>query len=207
MEGIRFTTKELSRKTWPDYERFFHRNGRGSCGCMLYPRGRHLPAPAGAGRLNGAGGPDRSGKHFPTRDLRRSQNLSEMKQLVERDRAHGILVYASGEVVGWCQFGRVEDLPIEPSGQILDWLLASDPATEWRITCFLTLPEYRRQGVATLALATAVQAIRKRGGGWIEATPETAPHTGTMAMFQRLGFMPPKRGATGGTTVVMRLHA
>ncbi len=249
MEPVRFTTKELSRKTWPDYERFFQRNGRGHCGCMLYPRGRPLSAPRGTS----PGDPDTGGKQLPSRDLRPAQSLSELRDLVERDRAHGILVYGGGEVVGWCQYGRVEDLPVAPSKRTPAWMLAADPTSDWRITCFITLLEFRRRGVATLALAVAVQSIRQRGGGWIEARPvvhchydpelgkarrtygpksrqvaehlelwpvqnvprvgwvraaeaggRTAPHRGTMSMFDRLGFT--VAGRDGDTGVLMRLH-
>lgn len=254
MPDIRFTTEELSKKTWPDYEQFFHRNGRGDCGCMLYPRGRPLSAPRDTGTLGmGATGASLGGKQLPSRDLHRAQSLSEMKELVERGRAHGILVYAGGEVVGWCQYGRVEDLPIEPNRRTPAWMLAADPTSDWRITCFLTLLNYRRRGVASLALAVAVQSIRQRGGGWIEARPvvhchydpelgrarrtygprsrevaehlelwpvqnvprvgwvraaeageRSAPHRGTMSMFERLGFT--VAGRDGETAVLMRLH-
>jgi hypothetical protein len=36
--------------------------------------------------------------------------------------------------------------------------------------------EYRRQGVASIALAAAVEVVCKRGGGWIEATPRALGH-------------------------------
>ena len=55
-------------------------------------------------------------------------------------------------------------------------LVAADVTSDWRITCFLTLPEHRRKGVATLALAVAVQSIRRSGGGWIEARPVVHCH-------------------------------
>lgn len=234
---VRFTTKELSTKTWPDFEQFFSRNGRGSCACMLYQRGRHL-----------------SEKKFPSRDERRVEGLREKKELVEQGRAHGILVYADGEPVGWCQYGPVDELPIVRTSRTAEWLLVSDPSSLWRITCFLTLMGYRQQGVASIALGAVVEAVRERGGGWIEATPmvfchydpdlpklrrtyrwgspevkehlertwperdipglgrvtaaevtpKTAPHLGTMSMFERLGFTPTKRRGQDG--VVMHLH-
>jgi len=41
----------------------------------------------------------------------------------------------------------------------------------WRVTCFVVDPRYRRQGVAGLALRAALDAIRRQGGGIVEAYP------------------------------------
>jgi hypothetical protein len=51
-----------------------------------------------------------------------------------------------------------------------------DPTSKWRIPCFVTHKAHRRQGVASLALAAAVEAIRRAGGGWVEATPIVTSH-------------------------------
>jgi hypothetical protein len=48
--------------------------------------------------------------------------------------------------------------------------------------------DYRRQGVASTALAAAVAAIKKRGGGWIEATPMAFPHEDPMVRRLRRAF-------------------
>ena len=170
-----FRTKELSRRTWPDFEAF-HSSVHG-CGCMLYLRGRHLsPAAVTAEeRAKLLGAPDRSKKSFPHHDWWMAQNLAEMKDLVWSGRAHGILVYAGKEPVGWCQYGRADEMPVEPTRKTPPERLARDPSSEWRITCLTTRRDYRRQGVATIALAAAVEAIRKSGGGWIESTPVAYP--------------------------------
>jgi GNAT superfamily N-acetyltransferase len=153
-QSITFTTKELSERTWPDFEDFFCRNGRTSCACMLYQRGCHLKP-----------------RDFPSREEWRGQSLRDKRRLVEEDSAHGILVYKDGEPVGWCQYGPVEELPLVRGRRTSARLLPRDPTSRWRITCFLTLMPYRRQGVADVALAAAVEAVRRRGGGWIEAIP------------------------------------
>jgi ribosomal protein S18 acetylase RimI-like enzyme len=51
-----------------------------------------------------------------------------------------------------------------------------DPRAHWRITCFVTRKDHRRRGVATIALAAALNAIAARGGGWIEAAPIVAAY-------------------------------
>jgi ribosomal protein S18 acetylase RimI-like enzyme len=154
-----FTTKELSKQTWPDFERFFSRNGRTYCACMLYQRGGHLNA-----------------QNFPSRDEWRTQSLRDKHRLVDKGKAHGILVYAGDESVGWCQFGPVKELPLVRKSRTSARLLPRKADSQWRITCFVTLMEYRGRGIASTALAAAVEAIRKRGGGWVEATPMVLGH-------------------------------
>ena len=158
---MQFTTKELSKRTWADFEHYFSRVGSGWCACMLHLRGGHLANTA---------------RDYPRREDRLAQNLSEMKERVWQGHANGILVYAGEEPIGWCQFGLVTDLPLAPTTKTHRSLLARDPTSQWRITCFLTDIKYRRQGVAGLALAAAVDAIRARGGGWVEATPIAFSH-------------------------------
>lgn len=175
--AVRFTTRELSVRTLPDFEQFFSQVH--GCACTVYYLGRHLPPVARTAkeRAEILGAPDRSRKHFPHQELKRAQELSVVSDLVRRRKAHGILVYADGEPVGWCQFGRVENPPADVDGLPL-----------WRINCFTTRMDYRRQGVATKALAAAVAAIRKRGGGWIEARPMVFPHHDPMLPKLRRTF-------------------
>lgn len=154
-EVPKYTTKELSTKTWPDFERLFSQgSGWDFCACMYYQRGCHL-----------------SGKAFPTRGAARVQNLHEKRELTEQGRAHGILVYASGEPVGWCQYGPVDELPIPSGDRVANHVHAADATSQWRITCFVTHRKHRRKGVASVALGAALESIRKKGGGWVEATP------------------------------------
>ncbi|MBM7790379.1 GNAT family N-acetyltransferase [Tenggerimyces flavus] len=165
----RFTNRELSTRTLEDFGEFFA-NVHG-CACTLYFLGKHLPQPvAGTARERAAilGAPDRSRKRFPHQELRRARELAVVTELVKQKKADGILVYADGEPVGWCQYGR--------SGEV------------WKINCFTTRMDYRRQGVATRALAAAVAAIEKRGGGRIESSPMVFPHYDPMLPKLRRTF-------------------
>ena len=146
--------QELSRETWPDFAELFGRVGSGWCGCMLYRRGRHLPL-----------------KTYRTRDARLAQNLAETKELVDQDRAHGIIVYAGREPVGWVEYGPVDELPLDGPTPPRPGMRAHDPTSQWRITCFVTRRDLRRRGIATLALTTALESIGRGGGGWVEAVP------------------------------------
>jgi ribosomal protein S18 acetylase RimI-like enzyme len=175
--ATRYRTRELSTRTFPDFERFFTQVH--GCACTLYFFGRHLSPVAGTtqqrvGTLGST--PDRSQKQFPQRDLARARELAAVKELVDRGQARGILVYADDDPVGWCHFGRVDELPVPSEESVPNITFAREPSTDWVITCFTTRMDYRRQGVATSALTAAVAAITKAGGGWIEAVPMAFPH-------------------------------
>lgn len=177
MAGVRYATRELSMRTIDDFEAFFARVH--GCACTLYLFGRHLAPVAGtatqrAERLGGA--PDRSAKHFPHQELMRRREAAAVRELVRRRQAHGILVYADGEPVGWCHFGRVDELPVPSEESNPDMVYARHRSTDWVINCFTTRMDFRRRGVATRALRGAVAAIKKRGGGWIEGVAMAFPH-------------------------------
>ena len=82
----------------------------------------------------------------------------------------------------------------------------------WRITCFVVDKQHRRRGVASVALKAALEAIRKKGGGLVEAYPVSKTdqgsnymYCGTVRMFEKAGFKTIAPLATGRTaTVVMR---
>jgi ribosomal protein S18 acetylase RimI-like enzyme len=159
MTSARFTTKELSKRTWPDFERLFSQgNGWDFCMCTPFHFGGY--------RLT---------THLRTRAEKAAFHRGLKRDLVDQGQAHGILVYADGEPVGWCQFGPKGELPIaEPrhSGRLFK------PGEErvWRITCFCTHPDFSQHGVAGIALHAALAAIRARGGGLVEAYPMAHVH-------------------------------
>ncbi|TCO21136.1 hypothetical protein EV652_11143 [Kribbella steppae] len=187
-DAVRLTTRELSMRTFPDFEQFFSQVH--GCACTLYFFGRHLTPLAGTAkeRADRLGAPDRSQKQFPHQEWMRAQQLSAVKELVRSWQAHGILVYADGEPVGWCHFGRADEVPLECDHKIPEQMFARHPSSQWRITCLTTLMTYRRQGVAGTGLAAAVAAIRKHGGGWIGATPMAFPHHDPMVGKLRKTF-------------------
>lgn len=144
--GAAYRTSELSVATWPDFERLFSRgNGWDHCWCVAFQR-------AHSERVN-------------TRAEAGVRNHQYKRKLVEQGRAHGILVYADGEPVGWCQYGPRNELPISDT---------ADAEPGWRVTCFVVDKRHRRKGVAGLALRAALEAIGRRGGGCVEARPIAA---------------------------------
>ena len=170
-----YETRELSAETWPDFERLFSGgHGWDHCWCMAFQRG---PRP--------------SRQEFRTRAEVGPRNHQAKKALVDQGQAHGILVYADGEPIGWCQYGSSAELhgrgqpgdaaketggqpvatPAETSGQPHVNAAAEPSDLVWRVTCFVVDRRHRRRGVAGLALRAALEAIRKKGGGVVEAYP------------------------------------
>lgn len=177
-----YTTKELSRKTWPDFVRLFSQgSGWDFCQCMHFHRPRSLPKE----------------QWLRTRAERGLRNRRQKRELVKQGRAHGILVYAKGEPVGWCQYGRCEELPRIDNKRNYRGLAPQGKQKLWRITCFAVLKPHRRRGVAKAALRAALESIRRQGGGLVEAYPITrwlsrafgneSTH-GTASMFRKAGF-------------------
>jgi len=140
------------------------------------------------------------------------RNRREKRELVESGCAHGILVYANGEPVGWCQYGSGDELPRIESSPRYRRLALDGGDRLWRITCFVVDKEYRRGDMAGAGLRAALEAIRKKGGGLVEAYPVSKTdqgsnyvYCGTVSMFEKAGFKTTALLATGRTsTVVMR---
>ena len=145
-----YQTKELSERTWPDFEKLFSQgHGWDHCWCVAFQRAQRA-----------------SRQEFRTRAEVGVKNHAAKKDLLDRGRAHGILVYADGEPVGWCQYGTSDELVGRTGSPLLH-----NAQPVWRVTCFVVDKKHRRKGVATLALRAALESIRKQGGGLVEAYP------------------------------------
>ena len=179
--ALRYSTKELTKNTLPDFERLFKKHpapGAFMCWCMYHQRARPLSA----------------SKQPLSRVKRAARNRQQKRELVENGCSHGILVYSKEEPVGWCQYGSKEELPridndrsyrkLDPEGDI---------RRLWRITCFVVDKKYRKRGVAGAALIAALEAIGNKGGGLVEAYPiirwgAYREYLGTVSMFKKEGF-------------------
>ncbi len=183
-----YTAKELATSTWPDFEALFskHNGVWGGCWCMFY----HTQ-----GKFAGSPG---------------AKNKKAKKALVKKGRSHGIIVYSNGSPIGWCQYGLKPELPrLDASRTYLSLGLDTDGRKLWRVTCFFVDRDYRRLGVAGFALDAALSAIKKRGGGLVEAYPSTKltvgasmMWSGTVRMFEDAGFK--MASQLGKSHVVMR---
>ena len=170
--------RALDETTWPDFAALVERHNGvwGGCWCMAFHE-------EGVGRTKTV-----------------AQNRSEKECRVREGRAHAALVYDGNMCVGWCQFGPTDELP--RIMHKLAYLEGAGELPDWRITCFFVDRDYRRRGVAGIALAGALREIARLGGGMVESYPqenEGRPvsssflHSGTVSMFERHGFHKTRR--------------
>jgi GNAT superfamily N-acetyltransferase len=168
-----FQVKPLDETTWPDFARLveMHNGIWGGCWCMAF----HAE---GVGRAKTA-----------------AQNRSEKECRVVEGRAHAALVYDGPNCVGWCQFGPTDELPRIKNRRA--YLESLDAMPDWRITCFFVDSQYRRRGIASVALRGALAEIARLGGGTVESYPEDVDgrsvsasflHNATVQMFEEHGF-------------------
>ena len=177
MRMMVYSTKELTPRTYPDFQELAVRQG--SCWCMYYQR----PGPIGT-KL--------------TTDARNRINRKDKEKLVRRGKSHAILVYDGATQVGWCQYGTQDELPRIDAGR--NYRKIGPPAGVkklWRITCFFVDKNHRSKGVSKAGLSAALKSIEKRGGGIVEAYPVVSEKMaavpewrwfGTPGMFEREGF-------------------
>lgn len=197
-----FSTKELSVKTWSDFEKLFLKRGFVGDGWWCWCTHHHVSSYSS---------PENAQPR--TRDERFENNRRKKRELVKDGCAHGILVYAGKDPVGWCQYGLRDELPRNDYSR--NYHGSSNPEDKvrmWRITCFVVDENYRGKGVASLALDAALESIKKQGGGLVEGYPvmETDQgsnylYCGTVGMFRKERFSIVGPFANGRTrTVVMR---
>jgi len=197
-----YSTKELSKRTWPDFEKLFVKQGVVGDGWWCWCTHHHVSSYSLP-----------ENQQPRTRAERAVRNHQQKAELVEKGCAHGILVYAKGEPIGWCQYGPREELPRVDHAQKYRGLVPEDGKERlYRITCFVVDKQHRRRGVASIALKAALEAIKRKGGGLVEAYPVSKTdqgsnymYCGTVRMFEKAGFKTIAPFATGRTaTVVMR---
>lgn len=167
----RYTAKPLDEKTWSAFAELVDCNNGvfGGCWCM----GFH---PEGVGKE-------------ATPALNRERKMAR----VLSGTAHAALVFEDNTCVGWCQFGKPEELPRIKSRAAYEREQTKVP--DWRIACCFVGKGHRREGVATAALTGALELIAGLGGGIVEGYPEDAVsvpagflYNGALSTYERLGF-------------------
>ena len=165
--------RPLDEATWPDFAALVERHDGvwGGCWCMAF-------------HSEGVG-----------RDRTPETNRAAKERRVREGRAHAALVFAGDRCVGWCQFGSPDELPRIKSRR--EYSAGVSELPDWRITCFFVDREHRGEGVASAALAGALDQIARLGGGTVESYPEDVDgrrvsgsflHNATLAMFEEQGF-------------------
>jgi GNAT superfamily N-acetyltransferase len=171
MVARQYTVKALDPSTWPAFAALVERNNGvfGGCWCM----GFH---PEGVGKGTTA-----------------AQNRERKLERVRAGTTHAALVFDGEDCLGWCQFGAPEELPRIKSRAAYEKGGTSSP--DWRIACHFVGKGHRRQGVASAALAGALELIAGLGGGTVEGYPEDAASVpagflfnGALSTYEQLGF-------------------
>jgi GNAT superfamily N-acetyltransferase len=169
-----YTTRLLSADTWGDFAGLVEANNGvwGGCWCIGF-------------HAEGVG-----------KDRTASQNRDAKREHVRKGTVHQVLVYKGNECVGWCQYGPPAELPTIKNPRAYGKERTEPP--DWRIGCIFTGKGHRREGVARAALTAALAAIKRAGGGVVEAYPEQVEgrepqrgayfHTGPENLFEEFGF-------------------
>jgi GNAT superfamily N-acetyltransferase len=167
-----YTVRALDQSTWPAFAALVERNNGvfGGCWCMGF-------------HAEGVG-----------KDTTAAQNCERKQERVRAGTAHAALVFDGDDCLGWCQFGTPDELPRIKSRAAYEKGRTASP--DWRIACCYVGKGHRRQGVATAALAGAVDLIADLGGGTVEGYPEDAGSVpagflfnGALSTYERLGFV------------------
>lgn len=167
----RFTIKPLDESTWDAFAVLVDANNGvfGGCWCM----GFH---PADDSHTDAPG----------------SKRLRKFDR-VRAGTTHAALVFDGEACLGWCQFGPPDELPRIKNRREYEKELVDLP--DWRIACNFVGKGHRRQGVATAALAGALDLIAGLGGGRVEGYPEPADAVptgflfhGALSTFEAAGF-------------------
>ena len=108
--------------------------------------------------------------------------------------AHAALVFDGDDCLGWCKFGWPARYRSSKFASRPEKGLTTLPDS--RIACNFVGKGHRRQGVATAALAGAIDLIAGLGGGSVEGYPEDAGSVpagflfdGALSTYSKLGFV------------------
>ena len=167
---MKLTVRPLTPDLWPALEDLFGKSGASNgCWCMYW-------------RLGGA-----------YREAPRGANREALRQIVNRGSPPGLLAFGGDLPVGWCQLTPRDALPW------LDrmwWFQRVDDEPVWSISCFFVRRAYRRQGVMSQLIASALKTAKRAKAPALEAYPVDKPGRtadgsmwfGAKSMFDAAGF-------------------
>jgi GNAT superfamily N-acetyltransferase len=153
-----YVVKELAPDTWDAFATLVERHNGiwGGCWCLAF----HPKNPERGKSLAG--------------------NRALKERLVNEDLAHAALVFDGDTAVGWCQYGSPEELTIY---HLKDYEAGLVALPDYRLTCIFVDRDYRRKGVAAVALQGALSSIAGAGGGVVEGYPQDTQGKKTSASF------------------------
>ncbi len=146
-------------------------------------------------------------------DLGDGDRERAMRALTRRPIPPGVIAYADGVPVGWCNLGPRADIPRLDRSSLITPL---DDVPGWSIVCVVIRGGHRRRGHTTPLITGAVAYAAGHGAPAVEAYPvdaeggridTTMAFVGTRAMFEKAGFAVvgrTKATASGRPRLVMR---
>ncbi len=138
-------------------------------------------------------------------------NREFKRHLVAENRAHAALVFDGDIAVAWAQYGPVAELPNIHHRK--KWEQGVVRMPDYRITCLFVDREYRRKGIAAVAVRGALALIGAAGGGLVESYPHDIPegkkmsasflYNATRTMYEQLGFQYQRPKGQGNCVMTM----
>jgi GNAT superfamily N-acetyltransferase len=129
-----------------------------------------------------------------------SDNVQGRRELL-RDQVmegHGLVAYLDCEPVGWCSLAPRSDYAYLRQTTWKGRTEDKDDASIWAVTCFVTRPGFRHQGVSRALAASTIDLPREHGALAVEAYPmKPAPgkeitwgemHVGALSAFLAAGY-------------------
>ena len=120
-------------------------------------------------------------------------NRRDMSDKIARRAVTALLAFVDGKPVGWCNYGETTGL----AGLMHRFSLkAEEYEGVGSVACFVISAPYRRHGVARRLLETALDRLRDRGVGVVEAYPvrdtgsPQSNYRGPLSMYLKAGFQP-----------------
>lgn len=188
-----YTIRPLGPDTWPAFAGLAERHNGvwGGCWCTWF-HGR-----ADLRICEGPNGRHHAMSHRTCAEKGQTVegNRALKERLVTEGRAHAALVFDGDVAVAWCQYGSPEELPNIYHRK--EYEAGRDRLPDYRITCLFVDRDYRRRGVAAVAVHGALGLIAQSGGGVVEAYPQDTPgkkvsasflYNGTRSLFEQAGF-------------------
>ena len=164
--------RSLTPESWKDFENLFGPKGAcAGCWCMWW-------------RLKRSEFDKQKGE----------QNKQTMKEIVDSGEIPGIMVYHNDQPIAWCSIAPRENFSLLDRFRVLK---AIDGEPVWSIVCLFVKKEYRRKGVSSDLLKTAIKYARECGAKIIEGYPidtqtnkypDVFAATGLYSTFKDIGF-------------------
>ena len=166
--AVTLTVRPLTPDLWPALEDLFGERGAcGGCWCMYW----------------------RIGSDYRKRPA--AKNKAAFREVVTQGPPPGLLAFDGDVAVGWCQLTPRDALPWLDRA----WRLRRvDDEPVWSISCFYIRKGYRRKGVTSALIASALKTARRAKAPALEAYPldanltPSASSTGFASTFERAGF-------------------